>query len=100
VASYLTAIAGIVALVTAIAGATAGLSAYVLYTVNFISADSSANLILVSVVCALVALLIGFAAWRLAERRAQESAFAQGGIMLAGGTLGAWFVVVVIALGK
>jgi hypothetical protein len=48
-ASHLTPIAGVVALVMAIVGAVAGVSAYALYTANVIGVDASATLIIVSV---------------------------------------------------
>jgi hypothetical protein len=59
VISHLAAIAGVVALGTAITGAVAGLRSYVLYDVEAIGADADAWLIVVSVLGALVAVLVG-----------------------------------------
>lgn len=71
-----------------------------LYEANLISADTGANLILVSVLCSLIALPIGFVGWRWAERRGQEATLSQVAMALAAGTLGVWIVVVTVALGK
>jgi hypothetical protein len=99
-ASYLTAIAGVVGLVMAIVGAIAGLSAYALYTADVIGVDASATLIIMSVLSALAAVPIGLVAWRQAKKRGQESNIALSGLFVAVGTLGSWFVVVTVALGK
>jgi hypothetical protein len=100
VASVLAATVGALALLTAFAGSIAGLGSYGLYEANLISADTGANLILVSVLCSLIALPIGFAGWRWAERRDQGATVSQVAMALAGGTLGVWIVVVTVALGK
>ena len=98
--SHLAAIVGVAGLVTAVVGAIAGLSAYAFYTVDLIGADASATLIIVSVLAALGALLIGLVASRLARRRDQDDRIALSGVFVAVGTLGSWFVVVAVALGK
>jgi Zn-dependent membrane protease YugP len=92
--------AGIVALATAIVGAVAGACSYVLYTAELVGVDASATLIVVSVLFALAALPVGYVAWRRAEKRGQENGYALAGIFVALGTLGSWFVVVAVALGK
>jgi hypothetical protein len=91
---------GIVALATAVSGAIAGVCAYVLYTAEWISVDTSAILIAVSVLCALAALPIGLVGRWWADRRAEEARPALGGVFVALGTLGTWLVVVIYALGR
>jgi hypothetical protein len=91
---------GITALLAAITGAIAGVASYALYAPALISVDTSATLIIISVVSALAAVPIGFLGYWSAERRAQQSGFALGGIFLAVGTLGSWLVVVTVALGR
>jgi hypothetical protein len=91
---------GVVALLTAIVGSVAGLGSYVLYTANLVNSDNSANLILVSVLGSLIAVPIGFVGWRSAQKRHQQPVLAQAGMFLAIGTLGVWFIVVAVALGK
>jgi hypothetical protein len=91
---------GVVALLIAVVGGVAGISSYVLYEANLVSVDTSANLILTSVLCSLAALPIGFVAGRWTERRHVYPVPAQSAAILAMGTLGAWLVVVAIALGK
>jgi hypothetical protein len=100
VASVLAAMVGALALLTAFAGSIAGLGSYGLFEANLISADTGANLILVSVLCSLIALPIGFVGWQWAERRGQEATLSQVAMALAAGTLGVWIVVVTVALGK
>jgi len=86
--------------VTAITGIVAGLGAYVLYTADLISSNTSANLIIVSLLCSLVATTIGFIARRRGKARNHPDSAAELGIILALGTLGVWFIVVAVALGK
>jgi hypothetical protein len=90
----------VIALVTAIAGGIAGLSGYGLYEAEVIGVDASANLIIASVLFALVAIPIGFAGSRLAQRRRRRAVLGQTAVLLAVGILGAWFVVVIYALGR
>jgi hypothetical protein len=89
-----------VALLLAVVGAVAGFGSYALYSADTISADASANLILVSVLSSLIAAPIGFAGYRSAKQRHRQPVYAQAGMFLALGTLGVWFVVVADALGK
>ena len=91
---------GVVALLIAIVGSVAGLGSYVLYSADAVSSDNSANLILASVLCSLIAAPIGYAGSRSAQKRHQQPVLAQAGMFLALGTLGAWVVVVAVALGK
>lgn len=98
--SHLAAIAGVVALVTAITGAVSGLASYVLYEAELVGADFGANLIIVSVLGAIAAVLLGLVAWRLATRGGRDTRVALSGLWLGAGTLGTWFVVVTVALGK
>ena len=91
---------GWVAVLAAAAGAVVGLGSYVLYTADLVNADTSASLILVSLLCSLVALPIGFAGSRWTRKRDQDPDLAQAGMILAAGTLGVWLVVVAVALGK
>jgi hypothetical protein len=100
VVSSLANMVGGVALLTAIVGAGAGISSYVLYEANLITPNTGANLILVSVLCALVTLPIGVVGWLWNRRRRQNPVLAQSGLFLGIGTLGAWLVVVAVALGK
>jgi hypothetical protein len=100
VSAHLAAIAGVVALGTAITGAVAGLASYVLYEAELIGADAGANLIIVSVLGAVAAVLLGLVAWRLATSGGRDARVALSGLWLGVGTLGAWFVVVTVALGK
>ena len=93
-------IPGAVALLTAIVGSIAGLSSYALYEADIIGVDTSANLILVSVLCSLIAIPIGFAGSWWANKRGREPVLGQAATLLGIGTLGAWFVVLVYALGK
>jgi hypothetical protein len=88
------------ALSIAVVGSVAGLGSYALYTADLISADASADLILLSVLSSLVAAPIGFVGDRLAKKRHERPVLAQAGMFLALGTLGAWFLVVAAALGK
>lgn len=81
-------------------GGVAGLGSYVLYSADVISADASAELILVSVLSSLIAAPIGFVGERLAKKRRERPALAQAGMFLALGTLGVWLLVVAVALGK
>jgi hypothetical protein len=57
-------------------------------------------LIVVSVLGALAAVLVGLVAWRLALRRDRDTRVALSGLWLGLGTLGSWLVVVSVALGK
>jgi hypothetical protein len=100
VISHLAAITGVIALGTAIAGAVSGLASYMLYEAELIGADAGANLIIVSVLGALAAVPIGVIAWRLARRGGRDTRIALSGLWLGVGTLGSWFVVVTVALGK
>lgn len=98
--SHLAAIAGVAALGAAITGAVSGLASYVLYEAGFIGADASSTLIIVSVLGALAAVLIGPLAWRLATRGGRDATVALSGLWLGVGTLGTWLVVVTVALGR
>jgi hypothetical protein len=91
---------GVVALLVAIVGSVAGVCSYVLYEADLITSNTGANLILISLLCSLAALPIGFVGRRWAERRRQQPILAQSGAILGLGTLGAWIVVLVVALGK
>ena len=93
-------ILGLVALVTAIGGGIAGLGAYALYEAEVIGVDASASLIIASVLCSLIAVPIAVLGLKLDKRRGQEPVLAQFAILVSVGTLAAWFVVVVYALGK
>jgi hypothetical protein len=86
--------------VTAIAGIVAGLGAYVLYSADLISSDTSANLIIVSLLSSLVAVTIGFPASRRANAHNRKDDVAEWGMVLALSTFVVWFVVVAVALGK
>jgi hypothetical protein len=89
-----------VSLTTGILGGIAGLAAYALYEIEVIGVDTSANLILFSVLCALLAIPIGLLGARWARRRGHEPVLAQAGAIVGAGTLSTWFVVLVYALGR
>lgn len=91
---------GVVALMTGILGGIAGLAAYALYEIEVIGVDTSANLIVLSLLCALVAIPIGVLGARWARKRGHEPVVAQAGAVVGLGTLAAWFVVLVYALGR
>jgi hypothetical protein len=91
---------GVASCVTAIAGASAGLGAYVLYSADLINSNTSANLIIVSLLCSLVAAAAGFIARRRAKAHNRQDGAAELGMVLALGTFGVWFIVVAVALGK
>ena len=88
------------ALLVAIVGSVTGVLSYVLYEADVVSVDASTTLIATSLLCSLVALPIGFAGWRWAQKRRQYAVVAQSAAVLGLGTLGAWIVGVAIALGK
>jgi hypothetical protein len=96
----LPAIVGVFAVVTASIGGIAGLAGAGLYEAELIGVDASANLIIASVLLALIAIPIGLVSSQWAKRRGQEPVLGQAGMLLGVGTLGAWFVVVVYALGR
>jgi hypothetical protein len=100
VVQAMNAVVGVVALLTAIVGGVAGLGSYVLYQADIVSSNTSANLILISLLCALIAAPVGFVGWRWAQKHRRDPVLAQAGMWLATGTLGAWLVVVAVALGK
>ena len=85
---------------TAITGIVAGLGAYVLYSADLISSNTSANLIIVSLLCSLVGATIGLIARRKAKAHKHPDSAAELGTILALGTFGVWFIVVAVALGK
>ena len=60
---------GVVALMMGILGGIAGLAAYALYEIEVIGVDTSANLIVLSLLCAPVAILIGLLGARWARKR-------------------------------
>lgn len=91
---------GVASCVTAITGIGAGLSAYVLYSADLISSNTSANLIIVSLLCSLVAATVGFIARRRAKADNRQDGAAELGMVLALGTFAVWFIVVAVALGK
>jgi hypothetical protein len=78
----------------------AGLGSYALYEAELISANSGANLILFSFHCAVIAIPIGLLGARWANRRGEEPVLGQAGAVVGAGTLAAWFVVLVYALGR
>jgi hypothetical protein len=86
--------------VTAISGIVAGLGAYVLYSADLISSNTSANLIIVSLLCSVIAAPVGFIARRRAKAHKRQDGAAELGMVLALGTFGVWFIVVAVALGK
>jgi hypothetical protein len=90
----------VVGLLIAVVGSVAGLGSYALYEADLISADASADLILLSVLSSLVAAPIGFVGDRLAKKRRERPVLAQAGMILALSTLGVWILVVAVALGK
>ena len=83
-----------------IAGGIAGLASYGLYEIEVVSSDTGASLILLSILCALTAIPIGLAGARWARRRGDDPALNQAAFFLGIGILGAWFVVLVYALGN
>jgi hypothetical protein len=93
-------IVGVVASLTGIVGAIAGLGSYALYESELIGADTGANLILVSVLCSLIAIPMGLVGSRGAKKHGKEPVLAQAALALGVGTLAVWFVVPVYALGR
>jgi hypothetical protein len=65
-----------------------------------ISDNTAANLGVVSILCSLIAIPIGVIGWRWAERRRQNSVLGQAAALFGVGTFGAWFALLVYALGK
>jgi len=98
--SAVSAMVAVVALSIAVVGSVAGVGSYVLYSADVISADASADLILLSVLSSLTAAPVGFIGERLAKKHDDPPVVAQAGMILALGTLGAWLLVVAVALGK
>ena len=90
-------IVNVVALVMGLGGV-AGLGSWALYE-GEISADSSRNLILVSVLCGLIAIPIGLLGARWANRRGQEPVLGRAAAVVGAGILETWVVVLVYALG-
>jgi hypothetical protein len=93
-------IVGVVALVTAVVGIIAGLSGWWFYETELIGVDASTNLIIVSLLCPLIAIPVGFVGSRWAKKRRQEPLLSDSAIILGIGTLATWFVVFVYALGR
>jgi hypothetical protein len=89
-----------VGLSVAVIGAVAGLGSGALYEADLLSADTSANLGIASILCALVAIPIGVVGWRWAKRRSQQPVLGQAAGLIGGGTLAAWFLVLVYALSQ
>jgi hypothetical protein len=81
-------------------GAVAGLGSLALYEAGLVSADTSANLGVVSILCALIAIPIGVVGWRWAKRRSQQPVLGQAAGLIGAGTLAAWFLALVYALSQ
>jgi hypothetical protein len=85
---------GRIVLGLAIAGSAAGLASFALYEgLGVITSDTSADMGLVSVGAAAGAVMLGFALRRRAD-------LARDGMFVGLATLGAWFLLVVYALGQ
>jgi hypothetical protein len=95
-------IVSLVGLVVAGVGVVAGLGFLVLGEPGLggISDNTAANLGVVSILCSLIAIPIGVIGWRWAERRRQNSVLGQAAALFGVGTFGAWFALLVYALGK
>jgi hypothetical protein len=89
-----------VGLSVAVIGAVAGLGSLALYEAGLVSADTSANLGVVSILCALIAIPIGVVGWRWAKRHSQKPVLGQAAGLIGGGTLAAWFLALVYALSQ
>jgi hypothetical protein len=89
-----------VGLLVALVGAAAGLGFLGLGATELISADSSATLGVVSILCALCAIPLGIIGWRWAERRGESSVLGQAAGLIGGTTLLAWFALLFYALSQ
>lgn len=92
----------VVALLVAIVGVVAGLG-FGLTTVidtDVIGANGAANLGVASIICSLIAIPSGFVGWRWAEKRRRQPEIGEAAALTGAGTLVAWFLLFVYALGK
>ena len=67
---------------------------------DVIGANGAANLGVASILCSLIAIPIGFAGSRWAAKRGRQPEIGQAAALTGVGTLVAWFVLFVYALGK
>jgi len=95
-------VVSILALVVAVVGVVAGLGVglFEVIDTDMVGPNGSANLGVVSILCSLIAIPIGFVGWRWAEKRGRQPVIGQAAALTGAGTFLAWIVLFVYALGQ